>query len=90
MVAVAYKRWSFTRGSINYKALNGNVLVLWIVYNLRVKAFMHIELMSGVLCVINFPLKLIDFHRMSLFVVILVLLWLLVLWYCYFKHSYNP
>ena len=29
MVAVAYRRWSFTRGS-NCKALTGKVLVFWI------------------------------------------------------------
>ena len=29
VVAVAYRRWSFTRGS-NCKALTGNVLVFWI------------------------------------------------------------
>ena len=29
MVAVAYKRWSFTRGS-NCKASTGNVFVFWI------------------------------------------------------------
>ena len=29
VVAVAYKRWSFTRGS-NCKALTGNVFVFWI------------------------------------------------------------
>ena len=29
MVAVAYRRWSFTRGS-NCKALTGEILVFWI------------------------------------------------------------
>ena len=29
MVAVAYRRWSFTRG-FNCKALTGKILVLWI------------------------------------------------------------
>ena len=29
MVAVAYRRWSFARGS-NFKALTGKVLVFWI------------------------------------------------------------
>ena len=29
MVGVAYRRWSFTRGS-NYKALTGKILVVWI------------------------------------------------------------
>ena len=29
MVAVAYRRWSSTRGS-NYKALTGEILVFWI------------------------------------------------------------
>ena len=28
MVAVAYRRWSFARGS-NYKALTGKILVFW-------------------------------------------------------------
>ena len=30
MVAVAYERWSFTRGS-NYRALTGKRLLFWIV-----------------------------------------------------------
>ena len=30
MVTVAYKRWSFTKGS-NCKALTGKVLVFWII-----------------------------------------------------------
>ena len=34
MVAVAYRRWSFTRGS-NYKALTGKILVFWIGVRLR-------------------------------------------------------
>ena len=34
MVAVAYRRWSFTRGS-NCKALTGKVLVFWIDGRLR-------------------------------------------------------
>ena len=34
MVAVAYGRWSFTRGS-NCKALTGKILVFWIVGRLR-------------------------------------------------------
>ena len=29
MVAVAYRRWPFTRGS-NWKALTGKILVIWI------------------------------------------------------------
>ena len=28
MVAVAYRRWSFTRGS-NFKSLTGKILVFW-------------------------------------------------------------
>ena len=34
MVAVAYRRWSFTRGS-NCKALAGKILVIWIRGHLR-------------------------------------------------------
>ena len=34
MVAVAYRRWSFTRGS-NCKALTGKILVFWIGGRLR-------------------------------------------------------
>ena len=34
MVAVAYRRWLFTRGS-NCKALTGEVLVFWIGGHLR-------------------------------------------------------
>ena len=34
VVAVAYRRWSFTRGS-NCKALTGKVLVFWISGHLR-------------------------------------------------------
>ena len=34
MVAVAYRRWSFTRGS-NFNALTGKVLVFWIGGRLR-------------------------------------------------------
>ena len=34
MVAVVYRRWSFTTGS-NYKALTGNVSVFWIGGRLR-------------------------------------------------------
>ena len=29
VIAVAYERWSFTRG-FNYRALTGNILVFWI------------------------------------------------------------
>ena len=34
MVAVAYRRWLFTRGS-NFKALTGKILVFWIGGRLR-------------------------------------------------------
>ena len=34
MVAVSYKRWSFTRGS-NCKAFRGEILVFWISGRLR-------------------------------------------------------
>ena len=34
MVAVAYRRWSFTRGS-NCKVLTGKILMLWIGGRLR-------------------------------------------------------
>ena len=30
MVAVAYRRWSFTTRGSNWKALTGKILVLWI------------------------------------------------------------
>ena len=56
MVAVAYRRWSFTRGS-NCKALNGKVLVFWIGVRLRevvahggspVPAFHNFVVRSGI------------------------------------------
>ena len=34
VVAVAYERWSFTRGS-NYRAFTGNIFVFWIGGRLR-------------------------------------------------------
>ena len=40
VVAVAYRRWSFTRGT-NCKAFTGNVLVLWLHGRLR-KVVTHI------------------------------------------------
>ena len=46
MVAVAYRRWSFTRGS-NCKALTGKILVFWIGGNLlevvAYKRWSHME-----------------------------------------------
>ena len=56
MVAVAYRRWSFTRGS-NCKALSGKVLVFWIGVRLRevvahggspVPAFHNFVVRSGI------------------------------------------
>ena len=56
MVAVAYRRWSFTRGS-NCKALTGKVLVFWIGVRLRevvahggspVPAFHNFVVRSGI------------------------------------------
>ena len=42
VVAVAYRRWSFSRGT-NYNPLTGNVLVLWLCNNGRLrKVVIHI------------------------------------------------
>ena len=42
MVAVAYRRWSFTRGS-NCKALTGKVLVFWIRGMVAYERWSHME-----------------------------------------------
>ena len=63
MFAIAYKRWSFTRGSNNYRAATGKILMFWTSGHLwEVVAYkLHMEV-EGIITLKGFELS----NKMSL------------------------